>query len=716
MSFKDVPNIKQEYQTLNDEVVANFYIPCLKHATHYKRAVGYFSSSILLEISKGLASIALRGGKIDLLIAPTLSKEDYEAIKKGYAIKAYTENKIIDSFDEFIEYEQKEDRFGLLSYLIKEGILDIKVVVLEEENDRAIFHDKLGIMYDDDGNIVAFSGSANETYNGYKSNYENIDVFCSWVSEDTESRCISKEIRFDKLWKGKEKGCIVFDFPEVIKDKLLKYSIGKEELIKLDEEVIAKYKKSISMKGFPSTKNINLYDYQQDAINSWKKSNYKGIFDMATGTGKTFTGCGAISKLYEDKKRVFVWICCPFTHLVDQWAEEVKIFNIEPIVCYGSEKKYKDKLKRYVMKFKHKRADFICVIITNTSFKKDFIQSMVKENLSDSLLLVDEAHNFGAYHLSECMNLNYPYRLALSATLERYGDEKGTQRLLDFFGEKCITYTLERAIQEQKLTPYKYYPILVSLNVKESESYEYLTNKIRKIMTHFNEDVDDIPEEVKKLLIKRARLVAGAENKVNALKNVLMNYKDENNLLVYCGAVKYGQYGYNECSDEKKQIQIVSEMMTQDLKMKVSRFTAEESTEERRAIIEMYKNEDIQALVAIKCLDEGMNVPTIKTAFILASSTNPKEYIQRRGRVLRKSKGKIFAKIYDFVTLPRSLEAARTGMIDKDNDLGLVRRELARVIDFANLSSNPSYSNEIINSIYDAFDIDVIQGEVNIYE
>lgn len=267
----------------------------------------------------------------------------------------------------------------------------------------------------------------------------------------------------------------------------------------------------------------------------------------------------------------------------------------------------------------------------------------------------------------------------------------------------------------KKLTPYKYYPIIVCLTDEELEKYIYISKKIAKLYS-FQEKDEEPSEEIKRLLIKRSRIVSGAKNKVDALKNELIKYRNENNILVYCGAVKYGNFGYEQSIEEKKQIDIVLKMMTNDLKIKACRFTSEETIEERRNIINAFKTERVQSLVAIKCLDEGMNVPAIKTAFILASSTNPKEYIQRRGRVLRKYPGKECAEIYDFITLPISIKAASSiGYIDSYTQ-GLVKRELMRMKDFVNLSSNLSFSNNIINEIMDAFNMDIIQEEVSIYE
>lgn len=721
MSFKELQNIKMEYRTLSDDVVDSFYIPCLKQASIYKRAVGFFSSSILLQISKGLCAMEANKAKIKLLISPKLDKNDYEAIVNGYNNQPqdFINNKFNELFED-VYNEESINRFALLSHLISIGLLDIRVVILKENNDRAMYHEKMGIMQDNDDNVIAFSGSANETENGYNLNYEAIDVYCSWKSEDAEQRAGLKDLAFNRLWNGTENGTIVLKFPEIIVNKLMVYqSKSTGDIFKLDEQFQEKLKKLKKVNHGPKVKDgIKLFDYQQLAIDTWESKNFKGIYDMATGTGKTFAGGGSICRLFEIKKRLFAVIVCPYVHLVEQWYEELKIFNIDAIKCYGNKNKYSTDLKRASIKFKQKRTNFVCILTTNKTFINDRIQDVIVENLEDTLLLVDEAHNFGADKISSYLTLDYPYRLALSATLERYGDEEGTNKLFNFFGEKCITYSLKRAIQEDKLTKYKYYPILVELDEDELGQYVELTKKIKQFKYKSDENMKRIPDALKKLLLRRARIIAGAKNKINKLIEIITPYKDMSNILVYCGAVKYGEDGYEDSLEEKKQIRLVIEKLKKELGMIVSKFTSEEDSEEREALKTAFKNEEIQALVAIKCLDEGMNIPAIKTAFILASSTNPKEYIQRRGRVLRKFPGKQYAEIYDFITISRPLdELNRLSKEDKELEISLANKELTRLIDFANLSDNPQHSNKIIDDIRKAYSIDIIgEGGVDSYE
>ncbi len=710
MGFREIQNIQLSYNTLTDDVVADFYVPCLRRAVKYKRAVGFFSSGILLRISQGLGAFADNGGKMQLLVSPRLEPADYDAIERGYGLKLedYVAEKINKEFDFDSPFDQKNDRYGMLSYMISSGLLDIKIVALERNNDSAMFHRKVGVLEDENGDYIAFSGSGNETPNGYMNNDEDFEVYCSWKSDESEGRCSKKEMEFNQIWNGHAKGLVTIPFPEAVKNKILSFKSREPGTFAVIDEEALKKRKSEKNPTIP--KQVKFYDYQLKAIDNWVSDGFKGVFDMATGTGKTFTGAGAICRLFETKKRLVVFVCCPFTHLVDQWCDELAKFGIDGVKCYGGTG-YEKKLERELLKFSNRRTNFVCAVITNASFSREAIQKLIPMNLKSTLLLVDEAHNFGATEISKTMALNYPYRLALSATFERHGDKEGTKKLFDFFGQKCIEYTLDRAICEGKLTPYKYYPVLVPLNDDEYDKYVDLSKKIARCV----HGGDELSDYAKALLIKRARIVAGTEGKITALEEILKRYKGDSNMLVYCGAVKYGEIGYEKDEQGLKQISRVLSLLNTKLGFYASKFTGEEDAKERGNILEAFKRQEIQALVAIKCLDEGLNVPSIKTAFILASSTNPKEYVQRRGRVLRKAPGKEYAEIYDFITLPK-LHGDSISNPNLAIDKNLVRKELNRVIDFANMSKNPSDSNAIIAQIKSDYGMDVYMNEEDQYE
>ena len=454
--------------------------------------------------------------------------------------------------------------------------------------------------------------------------------------------------------------------------------------------------------------------YQIDAIEEWARHEYVGIFDMATGTGKTYTALAAIARLFADKrKNLAVIIICPYQHLVEQWKEDIVAFGMKPIVCYSSssQRNWRDRLKTAVTSFNLGVQNHFCMVSTNATFSLDYVQESIQKLRGNVVIVVDEAHNFGAENLSRTLLPHIPYRLALSATIDRHGDPEGTKKLYDYFGDKCIEYTLKDAIDNDMLTPYYYHPIPVSLNEEELSNYLDLTAKIRKNVHADKDGKVKLSEYAKMLLIKRARIVAGAANKITTLRGLMADFKDDNQILVYCGATTMHDVDYQEGKppiDEARQIDIVADMLGNDLGMRVTKFTSEENAEERERIkSDFAEGTHLQALVAIRCLDEGVNIPSIRTAFIMASSTNPKEYVQRRGRVLRKFPGKRHAVIFDFVTLPIPLDQVAEYDSDViDSVKTLAKREIERMKDFAAIAENPFDSDSLIAEIQRDYDIE----------
>lgn len=712
MGFRDL-NIKSEYRSSIDRIVTDFYIPTLERAVLYKRAVGFFSSTALIEVSKGICGLVKNGGRIMLIASPMLQQEDIEAINKGYEERASViQRAVLNAITEPRNHFE-EKRLNLLANLIADGILDIKIAFTESGGNVGIYHEKMGLLYDDEDNIIAFTGSMNETSTAFMHNYETIDVYCSWTHDN--SRVQAKHTAFDTLWKDYEPNVSVVEFPKVAIERLQAYKTGPIDL-KIDETEYSGNLQISKPKGPFIPKEVSLFDYQIEAIEQWAKRGFKGIFDMATGTGKTYTGLAAITRLYEHcEKQLAVLIVCPYQHLVEQWVEDIELFNMRPIVGYSTskQKNWKTRLKDEISSFNVGIRKHFCFVTTNATFSSEFVRTQVERLKGNVVLVVDEAHNFGATHLSKALNPKIPYRLALSATIERHGDEEGTQKLYDYFGEKCIEYTLERAIREGKLTPYYYHPVVVYLDDEELDEYRTITREVVKHCSTDKKGKLKISEIGKLLLIKRARLVAAAKEKISKLHELMLDYRKDKHLLVYCGAATMRDPGYEEgvIEDfEMRQIDVVSDLLGNKLGMRISQFTSAENAAERERLKkEFAEGETIQALVAIRCLDEGVNIPSIKTAFLLASSTNPKEYIQRRGRVLRKFPGKHFATIYDFITLPRRLNTVyMTSEDELKMDLSLIKRETTRMRDFADLARNPAESDELIVEIEEAYGLSKI--------
>ena len=710
MGFKDL-ELKREYRSFKDDIIKDFYVPVLKEARIYKRAVGFFSSTALTEISKGRSELIKNGGKLEIIASPKLSDEDVQAIELGYKMREEVIEEALLRELKVTENRDEEERLNYLANLIANNKLDIKIALLRSRNKIGIYHEKLGIVEDNESNKIVFTGSLNETANAMLVNYEAFDVFTSW---DDEVRVEDKINAFNSIWSNEEPGLEVVEFPALKKEIISRY---KKDYINYDYDIenspIISKDELIREYGCPYIpSSIKLYDYQLEAIDNWKSNNYCGIFDMATGTGKTYTGISAIIELSKNVQgRLAVIIVCPYTHLVEQWVEDLKIFNINPIVAYSQSKdrKYKEKIKNSVIDYNIGITNFFCIITTNGTYRTDFMQEQLSKLKCNALIVVDEAHNFGSEGLATKLLENFKYRLALSATLERHRDLLGTESLYSYFGNKCIEYSLERAIKEGKLTEYYYHPILVYLTEYELEKYKILTRDIGKNIIKLKNGTTKLNSKGERLALERARLVAGAANKLEELKDIMVEYRNDKYILVYCGATSI--YDNEESLDTIRQIDAVTRMLKKDLNMTASQFTSRETNEERMIIKSKYEEgEDIQALVAIKCLDEGVNIPKIKTAFILASTTNPKEYIQRRGRVLRLFKDKVYSEIYDFVTLPRNIDSISSLTEEEMRlDKSLVINELKRMNEFKRLAINTYDSDKLILKIMESYNIEYSQ-------
>jgi len=729
--------IRNEYRSPQNDVVQELFIPALSCAKIYKRSVGFFSSTSLVEITKGITELIKNKGQIQIVASPKLSDEDIDAIRAGYEKRSeIIERRLLGE----IEVEEtdyfRNARLNLLANLIANGFLSLKIAFIDSGNEVGIYHEKLGVFEDFDGQKIAFDGSMNESRTAMRYNYESVNVYCDWKSEDKE-RAQAKISAFENIWNNTEQKLTVVDFPSVTSKILEKYKrqnidfsapnwdkdftdSAPSNVHESNPDYRADEEKSVSYD--------MLREYQKCAIDTWMAKGCCGIYDMATGTGKTLTALFSLDSLRKrDNGNLSVVILCPYIHLVTQWLEDIEKFNIKPIVAFGSspQRDWKEKLKRAVDKrnFCDNERGFFCLVSTIATFKSDFVQGVLAKNRKPILLIADEAHNLGAQDAIKYLErMNFVYKLALSATIDRHMDEFGTKFLHSYFGEKCIEYGLKEAIDAGYLVPYDYIPVVVSLDSKERESYAELTKQMAgeiRISPKTHEKC--LSEYGKKLAIARSRLIAGAKNKLTELMKRIEPYKNENKILIYCGATKYSEDIQGFDSDNQadvRQIEAITMNLYEKFDMRIAKFTADESSEERSSIITRFEEKILQAIVAIRCLDEGVNIPMIETAFILASSTNPKEYIQRRGRVLRKYKDKVKATIYDFITLPYDLIVA-SAKDPSENEMysTLIRNEVTRMTEFGSLALNKSKTLSLIDEIKTKFQTTKqLNAEDSLYE
>ena len=681
--FKDL-ELNEEYRSDDADIIAEFYIPCLSRATLYRRAVGYFTSNSIHAAMRGIANFIENDGRMQLIASPQFSREDIDAIEKGYRDKEELAHKRInESIPDKLPDGAGKTQWECLAWMVSTGKLDIKVALSHTLVSAGIYHEKLGIFSDASGNYVAFSGSANETSGGLVSNFETIDVFTSWRDP---SRAQRKLENFERLWSNKTKKVEIMEFPEACRNKILKLTPAFAP--KPHPTGISQVAR------FSLPKSISLRDYQKAAVNNWLNARGRGVMQMATGAGKTITGLSAAQVMHSNGNLDLLLIVCPYQHLVTQWAEECRGFGLSPILCFKSKNYWMPLVSKALASMDDTGKAPTTLIVTTSTFISEPFQSRLKHFPSKSMILADEVHNMGAGTIRKCLPDSITLRLGLSATPERWFDDEGTAALYEYFGPvlKPI-FSLKDALDCKALCPYFYYPILVPLTEEEAREYLQLSKRIAQLSGR-SEDTEG-SSAAERLLIERARLVATAEGKQNALREIISKDPEFKNYLFYCGD------GTIEGDDGEMQrhVDSVVRLLSGEFNARVAKFTSENSMDERHQLLQSFAKEDLQGLVAIRCLDEGVDVPSTRTAVILASSTNPRQFIQRRGRILRQSPetGKKDAIIYDMVVFPPESETLTNA------ERTLVRKELVRHAEFAMLAKNAAQAKQTLWPLKERF-------------
>lgn len=665
MSFRDIDSvIRSTYKSSQYNLVDEFYNVILSETVNYDRITGFFNSSSLAIAARGLIKFIENNGHMRLLCGSELSKDDLESIINAKELKNIINKNFISDIEN-IEDTIIKNHVKILGWMVANDLLEIKIGI--KKNNKSYYggmlHSKIGIFYDNENNIISFDGSVNETANGWLNNIESLKVFKSW--EDI--KFMNGDINdFEKYWNNQDPTLEVLDIPEASKRKLI--NISPKNKHELNELLVMSMKLNQSKK---------LFKHQEQAIDSWFKNNKKGIFEMATGTGKTFTALKCLEKILEDEN-VLTVIACPFAHLAQQWTNELMKMNLGKVHSFYGSANSKWKTEFDELRINYKLGlDFKNIIVTThvTFSSNDFIEKLNDCNIK-KFLIVDEMHHVGSENYQLGLLPEYEYRLGLSATPSRFMDEEGTNFIISYFDKTVFEFTLTEALNrinpatnQTFLTPYEYYPIKINLNDEELRKYTELSKKIAKLYYVKQEDDE---ESLKQLIFKRRKIVNNAYEKYNALRNTLRKLEHKEHLIVYC-------------SD--KQLHKVLEILNEE-GFSRHKFTQKENPKqskkyggisERESILKSFDNGDYQVLVAMKCLDEGVDVPSADQVIIMSSTTNPIEYIQRRGRVLRRYPNKEKAIIYDFSVIP------------EQNDIfvrKIIENESKRLFDFINNSLN----------------------------
>ena len=661
-------SLKETYDSDEDDVLNDFYIPALSQSVKYDRLAGYFSSTTLARSARGMAQFLRNGGKMRLVTSVQISSEDQKAIRDGLttpeSVIARTMEKDLELVDSL-----KRDHVGALAWMLAKETLEIKIVVplsvdglfhTGELDHNSIYHQKVGILHDKTGNIVTFSGSINETGKAWYDNVEEFKVFCSWMNG--QDKYGSKDVkRFEKFWYGQSTRARVFDLPTAVRERLIRYTPETED------DAVSRLNGEESMP--------TLRSYQSEAVERWNESGKQGILEMATGTGKTRTAIACIKQILDasDRDPILVIIACPYLHLVRQWMRELEDHGIKSREVHSAASSSRMHMIKYIRRLNDKIINKLVLVTTHETFSSKGFIDHVKQCNVKSLVVADEVHRLGAKNLSVGFIDAYENRLGLSATPKRYFDDDGTNKIFKYFNGVVYEFGLDRAIEEGHLSSYKLFPHATYLSSDEMDAY---AKHSQRIAIEYAKDKPDY-NLLENLIMKRARIVRDAQNKMDKFEEILATVDDLDHCLVYCS--------------DKQINDVKSRLRRNGITYHV--FTYEEDQDMRDNLLVDFARGSIGVLVAMKCLDMGVDVPSTKTAIFLASSRNPAEFVQRRGRILRPYKGKSHAVIHDVLALPPSIP---TDQIYTEGEKKIIANEIARLEEFSRSSSNPEYSQRLI--------------------
>ena len=685
-SLQSVPDIRPLYMLPKDPVAEEVLIPSFNTAAQVDCMVGFFSSEVLASLAPGLATYINRSqNNFNLIISPFLRSEDQAAIENGVGSGESIAHEILDNL--FVTEELlQQHTLKCLSWLLRVGRLEIKVALMKD----ALFHPKVWLFRAGD-DMMAVHGSSNVTRAGIRENIEQIAVSKSW--EDPNQRYITEKLcyQFEQLWDNKDDSCVVITMPQAIRDRLLQNYHSdtpptEEDLRDIYHRATALAKESSASYTVPPLRNDTFttpaglrfedgpFEHQGRAVSAWCEAGFQGILEMATGSGKTITAMVSAHRLYEENKPLLIVFAAPYVPLIEQWCDEIAPFGLNPVnlTVVGSAAKRARELQKLNRRLRMGVSNVEAVVVSHDTLCTPEFMEAVKRFDCSRLLIADEAHNLGRPAFVNHPPEFFDYRLGLSATPIRQYDEEGTEALFNFFGPVAFQFTLEEAIG-RCLVEYDYYVHPVYLTDSEMDDWFALTGRIKQNVWRGEDGKPD--DYLAKLLRDRRALLETASGKVSTLKTLLDEEKASlQHTLVYT-------------SDKgPDQLENVNRLL-RDRHLLYHQLTAEEtvSREKTKRIINSFQEGEIQVLTAKRVLDEGVNIPQICKAFILASTTVERQWVQRRGRLLRTCSaiGKTHSVIHDLLALPPGMEEG----LDPDAR-SLVRTELRRAQEFARLARN----------------------------
>lgn len=682
MGLKEL-ELKRTYDSRVDDVYNDFFNKVLSNSRICKRVGGVFTSRNFAVCAEGMQEFIKNDGKMQLVLAQTFLPEDADAIYKGYTkledqiTKTWISN--LDTIkDKFVENHTRA-----LSWLLRQDLLEIKIVVLCDQNGRPLDSEKLDRVSELKRKMGIFRGHGAEEYVSFSGNIDfddpilgdayHFDVYRYWDDSEQE-RVNDHNAEFMRYWDGT---VTKIDNSHVLKTVGLPMAV-REHLIKKSP----RSKAEIKLTHIPK-----LRTYQERAVQSWIKSGGRGVLEMATGSGKTITAMCAMLELSRKIDAVLVVIVVPYNTIAEQWKARLASIDMDVITTLGNHN-WKQEIRDSIQLLNSQKHIGVKTVITSySSYYKEQFVTIIRSCQVPVMLIADEVHHAGSFKQQDGLLQNYQYRLGLTATLQRHYDEIGTDTLRNYFEGVVFSYDLGQAISDGILTKYKYHLHSVELTVEEYKKYNKETRYIGMLA---NSKDEDRHEKIELAKIRRSHIVRDAQNKINKFEEIVMARTELKHTLIFCS---------------EKQIDDVQNILLRAKPpIKSRRIIANDpkNPKERMKIIHDLVKENYDAVVAIDVLDEGMDAPEIKNCILLSSSGNPKQFIQRRGRILRKFFGKYkdgtmkeFAIMHDIIITPR-IDNAHSSSVKK-TEASILCSQITRLSDIAKLAINANECFVVIN-------------------
>ena len=691
------------YRSSSHRIGRDLVAPLLGVSTRYDRAAGFFASTVFRLLRDEFARFFDRGGVMRLACSPRVSPLDAAAFARAVYDRRTARARWKDVNSAFADRHDA----GLLSWLIAQDLVTVQIVLQAPTDPSTLYHEKIAVFTDSAGQVLALTGSANESATGLSGNFERVEVFRSWTQGLERSRARRIQDAFFLLWSNNTAGLEVISLAEACRRKAWEYAPLPES----PSPAPMHQPSAVAVASFPEAllvpPTLTLFPHQDAAITEWGTAGGRGILEVATGGGKTFIALTLAARVATRLgPGIVVIIVAPQIHLVDQWCEVATGFGLQPIRCAESRTGWLTELHSAVFAVNAGQRPVLSVATTGATMLSPAFRNAVRRVRRPILFIADEVHNCGAPAQLAALPPNAQLRLGLSATPTRWMDPAGTTGLETYFGPVIYRYSLADAIRDDVLTHYRYFPAAVSLDDDELEEYVDLTDKIKKYTR--NEDADEpLPAPIERLFIKRARVLASARAKLPALASLLRPVARESHILVYCGD---GSYSGPTPNATQRQVKAVVQLIGHRLRMNCASYTAETPPKRRRELLKQFTDGVLQVLVAIRCLDEGVDIPAARTAFILASSSNPRQFVQRRGRLLRRAPGKSRADIHDLFVVPAY--ARYTPGTDEWNlARSIVRGQLRRAREFADLADNGPSARNVLLKVVTELDLLSVWGD-----